>query len=70
MMAAFSRVYSRTASCPYPLSFTGGVRVAVGNLNAAGLAEVVTAAGPGAGPHVRGFSGTGNPAGLPSFLAY
>jgi hypothetical protein len=54
----------------YPLSFTGGVRVAVGNLNAAGLAEVITAAGPGAGPHVRGFSGLGNPAGLPSFLAY
>ncbi|RIK74189.1 MAG: hypothetical protein DCC68_23530 [Planctomycetota bacterium] len=49
--------------------FTGGVRVAVGDLDGDGLGEIITGAGPGAGPHVRVFSGqTG--AELQSFFAF
>ncbi len=40
----------------YRSSFTGGVRVAAGDLNGDGRAEIVTAAGAGAGPHVKVFS--------------
>ncbi len=39
----------------YEPSFTGGVRVAAADLDGDGKAEVVTGAGPGGGPHVRGF---------------
>jgi subtilisin family serine protease len=55
---------------PYGLGFGGGNTVAVGDLdaNAAGQ-EIVTAAGPGGGPHVRVFSAAMNP--LPiGFYAY
>jgi PKD domain/FG-GAP-like repeat/FG-GAP repeat len=50
--------------------FTGGVRVAAGDVNGDGLADVVAAAGPGAGPHVKVFDSA--PAGgtLASFFAY
>ncbi len=39
----------------YDPSFTGGVRVAVGDLDGDGRDEVVTAAGAGGGPHVKVF---------------
>jgi len=41
----------------YNTSFSGGVRVAAGDLNGDGFAEILTAAGPGGGPHIRLFDG-------------
>jgi hypothetical protein len=39
----------------YLPTFAGGVRVAVDDLDNDGTADLVTAAGPGGGPHVRAF---------------
>jgi hypothetical protein len=36
----------------YDENFRGGVRVAIGDTNGDGVGEVITAAGPGGGPHV------------------
>ncbi|MFN4259034.1 MAG: PKD domain-containing protein [Gemmataceae bacterium] len=53
----------------YAPSFTGGVWVAAGDVNNDGLAEIITGAGAGGGPHVKVFNG-GDAAGLHSFFAY
>jgi hypothetical protein len=49
--------YIFCAFLAYPRSFTGGVRVATGDVNGDGVADIITAPGPGMGPHVRIFDG-------------
>jgi len=64
----------RTSFLAYDAGFRGGVRVAVGDVNGDGVPDVVTAAGPGGGPHVKVFDGAALLGGvareLESFFAY
>jgi streptogramin lyase len=41
----------------YNPRFTGGVRVATGDINGDGVPDIVTAPGPGGGPEIRVFNG-------------
>jgi hypothetical protein len=50
-------------------SFNGGVEVAAADVNGDGTPDVIAAAGPGGGPHVRVFSGKDGTQ-LHSFFAY
>ena len=43
----------------YAPTFTGGVTVAAADLTGDGVAEIITGAGPGGGPHVRAFAVAG-----------
>ena len=53
----------------YAPTFTGGVRVAAGNLTGDSKAEIATGPGAGGGPHVRAFNEFGAPMAV-SFFAY
>ena len=53
---------------PYP-GFTGAVRVATGDVNGDGTPDIITAAGPGGGPHIKVFDGVTG-ATIRSFMAY
>ncbi len=53
----------------YAPGFTGGVRVALADLTGDGTADIITATGPGGGPHVKVFDGATG-AVLKSFFAY
>src|SRR4029077_4809 len=56
---------------PYDMGFTGGVRVAAGDVNGDGTADIVTGAGPGGGPNVTvsRFAG-GHPEVIQSYFAF
>jgi hypothetical protein len=54
---------------PYDPAFRGGVRVAAGDVDGDGIADVITAPGPGGGPHVKVFDGVTG-AELASFFAF
>ena len=52
-------ITERAGFFAYDPAFGGGVRIAIGDLDGNGVGEIITAAGPGGGPHVRAFRITG-----------
>jgi len=55
----------------YGMNITGGVSIAMGDVNGDGLMDVITGAGPGGGPHVRVWSMAGGGlTEIASFYAY
>ena len=54
---------------PYGPDFNSGIRVATGDVNGDGVPDMIVAAGPGGGPHIKIFNGTNN-AELFSFSPY
>lgn len=54
----------------YDPRFAGGVYVAAGDVNGDSIADVITGAGAGGGPHVKAFSGANTAIVLDSFFAY
>jgi hypothetical protein len=59
-----------TSAFAFAVPFTGGVRVAVGDVNGDAVDDIIVAAGPGGGPHVRVLSGADPAVELASFFAY
>jgi hypothetical protein len=53
----------------YDAAFRGGVHVAVADVNGDGVADIITGAGPGGGPHVKVFDGVTGQV-IDSFYAY
>lgn len=53
----------------YDKAFRGGVDITAGDINADGIDEIVTGAGPGGGPHVRIFASQGRLL-SPGFFAF
>jgi Bacterial Ig domain/FG-GAP-like repeat len=58
-----------TSFFAYDPLFTGGVRVALGDVNGDGVLDIITGAGPGGGPQVKVWNGTDLTL-LASFFAY